>query len=215
MLASRLAGDAAGYSSILVGGIGAALIFLLQLALYRMTHNRLLFSIFLVAAICLTLAWFIFFLFMPILWMDALPAYAKLIVVSILLFLYAVNFLKCREEFLSRRSAGSDPLPRGRFNRAKGTIAGEKIVLSLKHEPNLYIPGLPPRYSTAVGVPLVVHMLLGLNFRDVYPVFSAFAWGIPSAVITSFIFQLIGQKMGEARKVQEIQAELKVDLQSA
>jgi hypothetical protein len=58
-------------------------------------------------------------------------------------------------------------------------------------------------------------MLIGLNFRTAFPVFSAFAWGIPSAVITSFFFQLMGYKIGEARKVRELEAELKVNLQSA
>ncbi|GAB3375723.1 hypothetical protein GCM10027317_16700 [Massilia agri] len=97
----------------------------------------------------------------------------------------------------------------------KGTIAWEKVLLSLKLEPDLYIPGLPRRLSTVAGVLLVGFMLIGLNFRMAFPVFSAFAWGIPSAVITAFVFQLIGQKMGEARKVREIQAELMVELQSA
>lgn len=215
LLASRMAGGSAGHGAILIGGIGAGLIFLVQVALYRMIRNRLLFAVVFVAAMCLTLAWFMFCLFMPILWMDTLPTFAKAISVSILLFLCVVNFLKGRNDFLQKWSSGGDPLRLGRFDPVKGTIAWDKILLSLKHEPNLYIPGLPSRFSTVVGVALVVFMLIGLNLRTAFPVFSAFAWGIPSAVITAFIFQLIGQKMGEVRKIQEIQAQLKVDLQSA
>lgn len=126
-----------------------------------------------------------------------------------------LNFLKGRSEFLRSWSSRPDRLRLGSLDPIKGTIAWEMVVLSLKQEPDLYIPGLPRRLSTVAGVLLVVFMFIGLNFRTTFPVFSAFAWGIPSAVMTAFVFQLIGQKMGEARKVREIQAELMVDLQSA
>lgn len=215
LLASRLAGGNAGYGSIVLGTIGASLIFLMQVALYRMIHNSLLYAIVFGAALLLTLAWIMFCLFMPILWMDSLPVYAKTFVVCILLLLSVLNFLKGRSEFLRSWSSRPDRLRLGNLDPIKGTIAWEKVVLSLKQEPDLYIPGLPRRLSTVAGVLLVVFMLIGLNFRTTFPVFSAFAWGIPSAVMTAFVFQLIGQKMGEARKVREIQAELMVELRSA
>lgn len=215
LLASKLAGDAAGHGSILIGGIMAALIFLVQLTLYRMVRNRLYFAIIFVAGFSLTLAWFMFSLFMPILWMDAIPTYAKILLVSLLLLLCVLNFFKGKNDFVHKWCAGPDPLRIGKLDPVKGTIAWEKITLSLKHEPDLYIPGLPPKFSTPIGVTLVICMLIGLNFRTDFPVFSAFAWGIPSAFITSFVFQLMGYKVGEAGKVREIQAELKVDLQSA
>jgi hypothetical protein len=215
LLASRLAGDSAGDGSILIGGIVATLIFLVQLTLYHMIRNRLFFAIVFVAGFSLTLAWFMLSLFMPILWMDTIPPYPKIIVVSVLLLLCLLNFSKGKNDFVHKWSAGSDLLRVGKLDPMKGTIAWGKIVLSLKHEPNLYIPGLPSKFSNAVGVSLVICMLIGLNFRATFPVFSAFAWGIPSAVITSFFFQLIGYKVGEAEKVREIQTELKVELQSA
>ena len=215
LLASRLAGQSAGYGSILLGTMGASLIFLVQVALYRMIRNRLFFAILFVGAQLLTIAWFMFCLFMPILWMDTLPAHVKTVVVCIFLFLCVVNFLKGRSDFLRNWSSSPDPLRFGKLDTVRGTIAWEKALLSLKLEPNLYVPGLPPQFSTVAGVLLVGFMLIGLNFRTAFPIFSAFAWGIPSAVITSFVFQLIGQKMGEARTVREIQAELKVELQTA
>lgn len=215
LLASRLAGDNAGYGSIVLGTIGASLIFFVQVALYRMIHNRLLFAIVFSAALLLTLAWIMFCLFMPILWMDSLPVYAKTGVVCILLLLSVLNCLKGRSDFLRSWSSRPDRLQFGNLDPVKGTIAWEKVLLSLKQEPDLYIPGLPRRLSAVTGVLLVGFMLIGLTFRTAFTVFSAFAWGIPSAVITAFVFQLIGQKMGEARKVREIQAELMVELQSA
>ena len=180
-----------------------------------MIRNRLFFAIIFVAGFSLTLAWFMLSLFMPVLWMDTIPPYAKITVACILLLLCVLNFSKGKNDFSHKWSAGGDPLRFGKLDPVKGTIAWEKIVLSLKHEPNLYIPGLPSKFSNAVGVSLVVFMLIGLNFRTAFPVFSAFAWGIPSALITSFFFQLMGYKVGEAKKVREIQAELKVELQSA
>jgi len=180
-----------------------------------MIRNSLFFAIVFVGALLLTMAWFMFCLFMPILWMDTLPDYVKTLVVCIFLLLCVVNFLKGRNDFLRNWSSSPDPLRFGKLDPVRGTIAWEKIMLSLKLEPYLYIPGLPPQLSTFAGVLLVGFMLTGLNFRTAFPLFSAFAWGIPSAVIASFVFQLIGQKMGEARKVRGIQAELKVELQTA
>jgi len=191
------------------------LIFLVQFSLYRKIRGRLLLLILFAGAVFLTLAWLLLCLFMPILWMNTMPIYAKAIAVTILLLLCAVNFKKGENDFFVKWNAAPDPFRIGNFDPVKKTIAWEKILLSLRQEPNLYIPGLPSRFSTAGGVLLAIFMLIGLNFRSAFPVFSAFAWGIPSAVATSFIFQLIGQKMGEARKVKEIQSELKIELQSA
>lgn len=214
LLALKLAGDAAGYGAILFGSIIASLIFLLQVMLYRMIRNRLFFSIVFLATFSLTLVWFMINFFMPILWMDTMPAYAKFIVSSIFLVLCLANFLKGRKDLLCKWPARSDVLRIGMLEPIKGTIAWGKIVQSLKLEPNLYIPGLPSKFSNVVGMSLAIFMLIGFNFRTAFPVFSAFAWGIPSAMVTSFFFQVMGQKVGEAEKVRELQAELKVDLQS-
>ena len=151
LLASRLGGESAGYGSIIPGTIGASLIFLVQVALYRMIRNRLFFAIVFVGALLLTMAWFMFCLFMPILWMNTLPAYVKTVVVCIFQLLCVVNFLKGRSDFLRNWSSSSDPLRFGKLDPVRGTIAWEKVLLSLKQEPDLYIPGLPPRLSAVTG----------------------------------------------------------------
>lgn len=79
-----------------------------------------------------------FCLFMPILCMDSLPVYAKTVVICILLLLCVVNFLKGRSHFLRSWSSRPDRLQFGNLDPIKGTIAWEKVLLSLKQEPDLY-----------------------------------------------------------------------------
>lgn len=69
----------------------------------------------------------------------------------------------------------------------------------------LYIPGLPDRWTPVLAVLMLVSMLLGLNLRKAFPIFSVFAWGIPSAIVVSVIVQLIVFRLAQAKKVTEIE----------
>jgi hypothetical protein len=48
-------------------------------------------------------------------------------------------------------------------------------------------------------------MGVGLNFRNAFPEFSMFAWGIPSAIGAAYGMFIFGSNLGELMKVKEIE----------
>lgn len=212
LIARKLGGSSAGYQSFFAGSSVAAAIFITQLAIYLSIRERLFFTIVFLAAFCMTFVWFMFCLFAPILWIEPMPRYAKLIAVLVFFALCVSNFRKGLRDFSRNWAALRDPLALGKFNRTKGTITWEKVQRALRHQVDFYIPGLSMGISMAVGVVALVFMLIGLNLRAAFPVFSAFAWGIPCAMMSSMFFQLMSYRLAEAKKIRDIQADLGIDL---
>jgi len=208
LLALKLGGSSAGYQPLFMGAPAAVGIFILQMTIYLSIRERLLFTIVFLATFCLTIFSFMFCLFAPILWIEILPAYAKVIAVSILIALCVSNYVKGSRDFARDWAAVRDPIAIGKINRSRSTIAWEKVQRSLHHKVEIYIPGLPQGMSMAVGILSVIVMLVGLNMRSAFPVFSAFAWAIPCAFFSSISFQLMAYRLAEAKKIREIQTEL-------
>jgi hypothetical protein len=81
--------------------------------------------------------------------------------------------------------------------------AGMSKFMAVPHD--LYIPGIPRRWTPFIGACVIISMLAGLNLRSIFPIFSIFAWGIPAIIITSFVFQLGGYIIMQAVKIRAIE----------
>jgi flagellar biosynthesis protein FliR len=72
----------------------------------------------------------------------------------------------------------------------------------------LYIPGVPSRATPIVSAIIIFSILLGFSFRNVFPTFSIFAWGIPASIIISIIVQMMGLSLAQALKIRELEKKL-------
>lgn len=208
LLTSKVAGADAGYSALLVCGLLALFTFGIQLAIYFTINNRLWLVPLFYAVFGLDLAWFLLSLFLPIYWVEGLPISVKAIVTCILAWLCAVNFGRGYQQFSKRWSECRDPARIGKVNEQRGTIEWWRVQKILRHNAHLYIPGVPHQVMSVIAVVSVFSMLIGLNLRTVYPLFSAFAWGIPCALFGAFFFQLIGNRIAEAKAINDLQKKL-------
>jgi hypothetical protein len=81
----------------------------------------------------------------------------------------------------------------------------KNLIVPMRLKLTVYLPGMPLGAQPAVSVMLVVSMLIGLNFRKAFPVFGAFAWGIPCAVGVAVLVQMIGLCIAQACKILELE----------
>lgn len=208
LLTYKIAGAEAGVEALAICLAIAGLTFVFQIAIYFAIQDRLFYIAMFYGAFGLNLVWFMFSLFMPIFWVDSVPLLAKYCASGILVFLCVVNIRRGFRQFADRWRSVGDPLVIGRVDAKLRTIDWERIQKRLRYDADIFIPGLPQNVTSVLSVLLVLSMLVGLNFRTVYPVFSVFAWGIPCAVFGSFFFQLIGNRMSEAKAINELQKKL-------
>ena len=73
---------------------------------------------------------------------------------------------------------------------------------------NLYIPGIPERASMALLAGAVLFMIAGLNLRNVFPMFSAFAWCIPAILCLAVWVQVAGFAAAQLLKIRDLERNL-------
>lgn len=208
LITSKIAGAEAGFEALAICLAIGGLTFVLQLALYFAIQNRLLYVPMFYSAFSLSLVWFMFSLFVPIFWFDAVPMLARWSALGILVFLCVANFQRGFRQFADRWRSVGDPIAIGRVNAELRSIEWGRIQKRLRYDADIFIPGLPQKATSVLSTLLILSMLAGLNFRTVYPVLSTFAWGIPCAVFGSFFFQLVGNRISEARAISDLQEKL-------
>jgi hypothetical protein len=76
------------------------------------------------------------------------------------------------------------------YNPALGVIHVEPLMRKLQINAELFLPPRLEFLSGMVSLGLILSMIIGLNLRNVYPVFSAFSWGIPALTLSTVLLQM-------------------------
>jgi hypothetical protein len=180
-------------------------IFSLQILLYPKARKELVFQLRYLAAFALAMVWVMLCLFLPIFFAQFMSAREKFILVVFSMFVfyrnfyYAVNYINRKWE-----SVGVKEFDR-LYRPAKEIIDWDKVALSLNVTPAFYIPGLPTSWHSGLSIFLVASILIGLTLRNLYPVISLLAAGVPSMVAASFFMQMSGYYFGQACLVKRIE----------
>jgi hypothetical protein len=109
------------------------------------------------------------------------------------------NFAACWEKNHERTFATF-------YNPVSGTIHVEPLMRQLRLNADLFLPERLEFLNGVASLGLIMSMVIGLNLRNVYPEFSAFAWGIPALTLTAVLLQmsflrvLLSMKIGELEK---------------
>lgn len=214
-MVSEVAGNEAGDNFLVIGSLIQVAIFLSQLTIFFCMRNRLFLQLIFLAACGISLAWFMFSLVAPVLWMDVVSVEVKSVVLVVLILLSALNIMESFRRF-DERWAGIDASIRiRRLGMAGDAVNWDGLISFMRLEADFYIPGFSKGISVATSILMLVFMLIGLNLRHVFPTFSAFAWGIPSALTVAFLFKLIGFNLAQAGKVRMLEKEYQVIFQQA
>jgi hypothetical protein len=204
-LTSRLGGDQAASSFLVLGAGIVAGLFMIQSLLYFINTKRLLHQVLFGAAFCLSLTWFMLCLFLPLFWVPAIGWATKLLIGGCASLFWVAGASQAFSQFNRKwEAAGATSLARY-SDPATGAVEWEKVVESMKLSAPLYIPGIPQRSMQLVSVMLILLMLLGMNLRKAFPVFSAFAWGLPLSLILTIFVQMAGFAFAQALKIRQIE----------
>jgi hypothetical protein len=55
---------------------------------------------------------------------------------------------------------------------------------------------------------MILSMLLGLNLRNAFPIFSVLAWGIPASIIISTLVQMMGLGVAQVVRLAELEKKI-------
>lgn len=197
----KIAGSTQGVSFLYFGLVVGSVVFFIQLAAYWKGKNELFFQLFYLGMLGLTITWFLLCMLFPIFWINKISFFIKFILAFIFLFIACLNVSHGLRQFDRKWNLLGESEFERLFNKVENTIKYEELesLMRIKHE--LFVPGIPSSWSGAVGGCAVLFIIAGLNLRNIYPVFSVFAWGIPSIITASFFLQISGVKFAQAYQI--------------
>lgn len=200
-LTGKLAGDDAAFCFFKIGLMAVLAIFCVQVAFFRLGKRRLIFRVAFNIAFGCGFVWFMLCLFLPILWVPSIRCTEKLVLFFCLVGLCVVNASKASSQFKEKwREDGEKAL--ARYYNAKGsTIDWPKVIATMKFSLTLHIPGFSERTIPFISIAIILSMLSGLSLRNVFPIFSVYAWGVPSCLVISMFAQVIGLGLAQLIKL--------------
>lgn len=100
------------------------------------------------------------------------------------------------------------------FDQSSSSVNWYEVMKVVKIKFDIFIPGVPRRYTSPVGAFLLGSMLVGLSLRNVCPLFSVFAWGIPAIVLASLFLQISSHMFSQAYQVKLLQMHIGLKIKS-
>lgn len=198
----------AAVSYFTFGMVICSLIFIGTLVLQSFAPKRMISEYLSVSVGCISLSWIMLCLALPLLWLygfyspvsAALSAFF-LLTLSYSLFRGHAHFVSCWKQFGEVALSSS-------FDRNQGTLDRFLLAKKLKLEPDLFLPKPLEKLRWIILPALVLSMIAGLNLRNVFPVFSALAWGIPALIIATVGLQMAFLFVLQALKVAQLEKEI-------
>lgn len=210
----KLAGDEESISFLFFGLLINLVLITSQFIFFPKAKNELRYQLLYIASFSLVIVWFVLCLFLPIFWMSSINVGAKVIIACIFFLVSIANVVFAANQLDEKWDREGAAVFLQLFKPHDRYVDWNKVIHSMNVSPIMFIPGIPQRWSPVVGVFVVVFMLIGLNLRNIYPVFSVFSWGIPCIIIASFFLQVSGYNVKQASKVDFIQKSKSITLRA-
>jgi hypothetical protein len=191
-LTGKLAGDDAALSFMQAGSIAVLAILCAQIIFFNLGKNRLIYRVVFNVAFGCGIVWFMLCLLLPILWVPSVGVIEKTALFLILLILAIANISKAGAQFAARWKDKGEKALILHYNSKDKTIDWPKVLAPMRLSLELYIPGIPEKMSPFISAAIIIFMLSGLSLRNVYPIFSLYAWGVPSCLVISMFAQVLG-----------------------
>lgn len=154
------------------------------------------------------MAWFLLVLFFPVFWIKEIGEIQKLLLLAIFFAITGFNLGLGWRMFNKNWLEGGNSVFKNEFKGSTFSGDWNDVMKKMKLDHYIAIPGMSKKWASAVSVVLIVFMVIGLNLRTVYPVFSVFAWGIPAIVMASYFVQVSGSYFAQAIQVKKLESDL-------
>jgi hypothetical protein len=204
-LTGKLAGDEAALSFLQVGSIAVLAILCVQIIFFFLGRNRLIYRIIFNVTFGCGIVWFMLCLLLPILWVPSVGFIEKSMMFLILLTLSMANVSKAGAQFAAKwKDEGEKALIR-HYNSIDETIDWPRVLGAMRFSVALHIPGIPEKMNPVISAAIILFMVSGLSLRNVYPVFSLYAWGVPSCLVISIFAQVFGLGLAQIMKLVDLE----------
>lgn len=200
-LAGKLGGDEAASSFLQVGMIVVLVMAAMQFLFFSLGKKRLIYRVVFNIAFGCGLVWFMLCLLLPIIWVEKVGVVEKGALFLFLAVLCVANVSKGWAQFMLKWVEKGEAALGRHYNIEESTVDWPKVLAPMKFSVELYIPGISESMRPFISVAIIFSMLTGLSFRNVFPTFSLFAWGIPSCLVISIFMQLIGLAIAQIAKL--------------
>jgi len=191
-LTGKLAGEEAALSFMQVGSISVLAILCVQIIFFYLGRNRLIYRIVFNVAFGCGIVWFMLCLLLPMLWVPSVGFIEKSMMFLILLMLSIANVFKAGVQFAAKWKDEGEAAVIRHYNSNDETIDWPKVLASMRFSVALHIPGIPEKMNPFISLAIIIFMVGGLSLRNFYPIFSLYAWGIPSCLVISIFAQVLG-----------------------
>lgn len=205
-LSAKLAGAQAGVSFLYVYLPVASVIMIVQAILGQAGRHRLVCEIASRAWLSLMLIWFLFSLLMPVFWIRTVGIAVKSAAFMGFAVLSIWNVSHGIRDFERKWSPVGAAMFTTEYKAGLSSANWNCLIKSLDLASAVVIPGINESLNAIMSVGLLCSMLVGLSFRNTFPVFSIFAWSMPAAVFAAYFMHAIGSNVGEIAKVKELDA---------
>lgn len=145
-------------------------------------------SFYVIASVCVSLMSLALALAIPVFYILPIWTPAGLLLLALFLAITSMQLImaftyfnkqwELKGEKLLHASIKNNKLDMDLFNKKFKTSAPNITDIS------------PPWLGFSVKALLILSLLIGLNFRKIYPILSAFAWAIPSMIIVGVLSQI-------------------------
>jgi hypothetical protein len=214
LIAQKLAKGNAGFSFLWCGCTIATLILLSQLLMFQNAKKKLFFQLLYFGFFGFSMTWFMLSLSFPIFWTSEISITGKSILALTFLVIMILNF-NLGWQILNKKWIETD---KHFFSTGSHTLwTGDdwnRMIKSMKITHNIFIPGISEKWVPVLSILLILFMIAGLNLRNVYPMFSVFAWGVPATVMASYFIQVSGSYFAQAAQVRAIEKNLQYNIKS-
>ena len=211
-ITGKLAGDEAALSFLRFGSAVVIAMFFVQTVLFYWGKKRLLYLLVFNVAFGCGIIWFMLCLVLPILWVDSMDERVKVSLFLLLIVLSISNIIQANLQFKRRWSEQGEANLICQGNINNGVLDWQKIVEGLKFSFALYIPWVPKSIYPIISPILIFSMLAGLAVRNVFPLTSLFAWGVPTCVAIATLMQMIGLGIAQIMKVMALEKRYGVNI---
>jgi hypothetical protein len=191
-LTHKLAGADAAILFLKFGAFMVLALLAVQIMLTMKSQKRAIYLVLFNMAFVLGIIGFMLCLLLPLFWIPVIGFLPKLLSILVSIWLWVANLYKGIKIFESRWSSIGAKLLSRYYKREQGEIDWSGLLGEMKMSVSIYIPGVSKKFIPLMSMFIAVSMLAGLSLRNVFPKFSAFAWGVPVIVVISLIVQMIG-----------------------
>jgi hypothetical protein len=204
-LTGKLVDDKAALSFLQIGLSIVLIISGMQMLLYLLGGKRLIYRVMFNIAFGCGLVWFMLCLLLPILWVDKVGVTAKALLFLFLALLCVANTCRASAHFDAKWNKEGENALAHHYNNKNSTLDWPKVLAPMRFSVGLYIPGISEKMTPFISVAIILFMVSGMSFRNAFPIFSLYAWGVPSCLVISIFAQVIGLGLAQIIKLIELE----------